>query len=131
MTDRDPLLNSTEVAQLMGELTGMPVSSATVRAYKSRRKIPPPDEDGRWYRSTIEAWIARRPPTLPRQQVLRLQQRIRTAARRRSEDALPAAVVAARREGLSWAQIAEALPPKPDGSPISKQAAHSRYSRLV
>lgn len=57
--DHDPLLTYDDLAALAG------VTPATLRKYKSKGLLPPPDEDvwrrPRWRRSTFQAWMDSRP----------------------------------------------------------------------
>lgn len=59
MAGLDDLLDSSAVAELIG------VKPATIRTYRHRGDMPPPDRTiGRtpvWLRDTIDRWLAERP----------------------------------------------------------------------
>ncbi|KPM53390.1 MarR family transcriptional regulator [Frankia sp. R43] len=60
MTDDDPLLSYSQLAELAG------VQPSTLRRYRAEGRMPPPDDEPapdrpRWRKSTFEAWMASRP----------------------------------------------------------------------
>lgn len=133
----DQLISTDEVLDLIAEATGRRLARRTIHSYVARGQMPEPKQRrvglGAWWDpAEIEAWIqARRPrgvgrPAAAKAQAIANHQARLTTAAQGSNAELERAVATARDDGLSWAQIAAALP-SPTGGHLSRQAAQSRF----
>ncbi|WP_168582978.1 helix-turn-helix transcriptional regulator [Gephyromycinifex aptenodytis] len=131
------LCTAEQIAARLAALTSKKrVPASTIRAMSSRGQMPAPVQQ-RWRRRAlwdveeIERWLSERESReVPRDLVRRIQRRLSAldeAAHRSGNDArLKQGVRDARRRGLSFQQIADAITTK-DGHHPTREAVRTRF----
>lgn len=125
------LIGLADVQDLYERATGRRPSEATIRAYNSRGTMPRSVARGRWERPAIVTWVKTKRRSAVADVVAERQIAIQRAAAGGPPARLDIAVRSAKRHGLTWAQIAQALPPARPGQALSRQAAQERFGRLA
>lgn len=134
----DGLLTAEQVARRLSEVTGRrAVSASTIRAMASRGRMPAPvatrwRRRALWDEQEIGPWLQERARReVPRDVARRIQRRLTAvdeSARASGNDArLKQAVRDARRRGLSYQQIADAITTKDGDRHPSREAVRARF----
>jgi hypothetical protein len=131
MAESRVLIGLAEVQDMHQRATGRRPSEMTLRSYNSRGKMPKSVTRGKWDRQEIIAWIREQRPRPTDDVVTQRQDAIRKAVASGSTYRVDVSVRTAKRRGLTWVQIAQALPVGPDQRVVSRQAVQERFGHLM